>query len=178
MICDVPSRHFAQLSTRPSYSPGPLQMRRVAFQAFRSARRPCLRKLARSRTAPFFVSNGLHVGPRHLPRSRFHALPSVLTSSMQLRAFTGALVAAVAGGAFYAYQGSSPDHAATSSAATAADQLRNTHTDAAEPTRRALVVDQVRREPVTFGRRRLLTCAGVALHRYNYRQRSIVEGDG
>jgi len=58
---------------------------------------------------------------------------------MQLRAFTGALVAAaVASGAFYAYRGD-----AGSSSAASADQARSFSSSAAQPdhTRRALVVD-------------------------------------
>jgi pyruvate dehydrogenase phosphatase len=62
---------------------------------------------------------------------------------MQLRAFTGALVAAaVASGAFYAYRGAGPAGSSTS----AADQAHGFSTSAdgtsAESTRRALVVDQ------------------------------------
>lgn len=109
-------------------------MRRAALQAFRSARRPCLRKFARSRTVTFPPSNGL--GPRHFSRPRA-SLP-VLASSMQLRTFTGALVAAaVASGAFYAYRGNPP-----ASTASTAEQRRSASSDAVEPTRRALVVDQ------------------------------------
>lgn len=109
-------------------------MRRVAVQAFRSARRPCLRKVPRSRAIAFFPSNGL--GQRYLSRQR--ASSTLLTSSMQLRTFTGALVAAaVASGAFYAYRGTQPV-----SSATTAEQLRSASSDAGEPTRRALVVDQ------------------------------------
>jgi pyruvate dehydrogenase phosphatase len=110
-------------------------MRRAALQAFRSARRPCLRKFTRSRNVALFSSNGL--GPRHLTRPRGPS--AVLTSSMQLRAVTGALVAAaVASGAFYAYRGGS-----TSSTHAAADQVRSASTDTGELTRRALVVDQL-----------------------------------
>jgi pyruvate dehydrogenase phosphatase len=60
---------------------------------------------------------------------------------MQLRAFTGALVAAaVASGAFYAYRGTTPAGSSTS----AADQARafSSSPVGAEPTRRALIVDQ------------------------------------
>jgi pyruvate dehydrogenase phosphatase len=110
-------------------------MRRAALQAFRSARRPCLRKLARSRTLAFFSSNGL--GPRHLTRSR--APSTALTSSMQFRTLTGAVLAgAVASSAYYAYRGGGQ-----SSAQATTDQIRSSSTDAAEPTRRALVVDQL-----------------------------------
>ncbi|KAF1960315.1 phophatase 2C family protein-like protein [Byssothecium circinans] len=109
-------------------------MRRAALQAFRSTRRPCLRKLLRGRAVTFVPSHAL--GQRHLSRQR--ASSTVLTSSMQLRSFTGALVAAaVASGAFYAYRGTQ-----TVTTPLTAEQVRSASTDAAEPTRRALVVDQ------------------------------------
>ena len=111
-------------------------MRRVAIQAFR---RPCLRKFTRSRTAAF-SPNSHGLGYRALSSRR--ASSTVLTSSMHLRTFSGALVAAaVASGAFYAYKGSQPSGASASSAA---DQSRSlsSSSDNAEPTRRALVVDQ------------------------------------
>lgn len=110
-------------------------MRRAAVQVLRSARRPALRKVARSRQV-FAPNNGL--GQRYLSRHR----PSValLTSSMQLRGTVGALVAAgVASSAYYWYRGNT-----TPVVATTADQVRSITTDAAsETTRRALVVDQV-----------------------------------
>ncbi|PVH93874.1 protein serine/threonine phosphatase 2C [Periconia macrospinosa] len=57
---------------------------------------------------------------------------------MHLRTFSGALVAAaVASGAFYAYRGTQ-----TATTPLAAEQVRSASTDATEPTRRALVVDQ------------------------------------
>ena len=90
-------------------------MRRAAFQAVRSVRRPCLRKFARSRVAFSFAAPNTvlaHRGIHHSGRSRVSPSPSpslspaLLTSSMQFRAITGALVAAaVASGAFYAYNG-------------------------------------------------------------------------
>jgi len=55
---------------------------------------------------------------------------------MQFRAVTGAVLAgAVASGAYYAYRGGGQS--------SATDQHRSASTDAAEPTRRALVVDQL-----------------------------------
>jgi pyruvate dehydrogenase phosphatase len=114
-------------------------MRRAAVQAFRSARRPCLRKFARSRIVAFApLNHGL--GVRHLsPRARIQS--PILASSMQLRAFTGALVAAaVASGAFYAYKGSPSPVGASP----VADQTRSfsASSESAEPIRRALVVGQ------------------------------------
>ncbi|OAL48630.1 phophatase 2C family protein-like protein [Pyrenochaeta sp. DS3sAY3a] len=90
-------------------------MRRAAFQVFRSARRPCLRKLPRSRVGAFTPGNGLSLRAHHHLRPR--ALPPVLTSSMQFRAITG--------------------HSSS-----AADQARNLSASAStnEPTRKALVV--------------------------------------
>jgi pyruvate dehydrogenase phosphatase len=111
-------------------------MRRAAFQVFRSARRPCLRKFARSRAAVFAPSNGLVFRAHHHVRPR--ASPVILSSSMQFRAITGALVAAaVASGAFYAYNGNQSSANSTSPA----DQARNiTNITSGEPTRKALVV--------------------------------------
>lgn len=112
-------------------------MRRAAFQVFRSARRPCLRKLPRSRVGAFTPGNGLSLRAHHHLRPR--ALPPVLTSSMQFRAITGALIAAaVASGAFYAYGGNQTSGHSSS----AADQARNLTASAStnEQTRKALVV--------------------------------------
>lgn len=109
---------------------------RAAFQVLRSARRPCLRKLARSRVGVFAPSNDLvHRAHHHL---RLRASPVVLTSSMQFRAITGALVAAaVASGAFYAYN----DNQSTGHSHSPADQARNLTSGVnSEPTRKALVV--------------------------------------
>jgi pyruvate dehydrogenase phosphatase len=128
------------LACRVKVSPTPhsrtLEMRRAAIQAFRSAaRRPCLRKVARSRSAVFTPNNGLvHRAHHHL---RPRASPVILSSSMQLRAIGGALVAAaVASGAFYAYNGNQ-----SANSTSPADQARNLSTGANnEPTRKALVV--------------------------------------
>jgi pyruvate dehydrogenase phosphatase len=113
-------------------------MRRAALQVFRTARRPCLRKLARSRTAVFAPSNGLTFRTHYHLRTR--ASPVILTSSMQFRALTGALVAAaVASGAFYAYNGNQ-----SANSTSPVDQARNLTSSAAlangETTRKALVV--------------------------------------
>lgn len=109
---------------------------RAAFQVLRSARRPCLRKLARSRAGVFAPSNGLGFRAHHHYRQR--TSPIVLASSMQFRALTGALVAAaVASGAFYAYN----DKSSTGHAQSPADQARNlTSARSSEPARKALVV--------------------------------------
>lgn len=118
-------------------------MRRAAFQAVRSVRRPCLRKLASRRVAfPFTApSNGLaHRGLHHSGRSRAAPSPTILTSSMQFRAITGALVAAaVASGAFYAYNGNQSSNAPASPINQAASLSSQAGT---EPTRKALVVGQ------------------------------------
>lgn len=108
---------------------------RAAFQALRSARRPCLRKLARTRVGVFVPSNGLAHRAHHAFRQRASPL---LTSSMQFRALTGALVAAaVASGAFFAYNGND----STGHSYSPADQARNLTSAAnSETTRKALVV--------------------------------------
>ncbi|KAI4652259.1 hypothetical protein J4E93_002458 [Alternaria ventricosa] len=109
---------------------------RAAFQVLRSARRPCLRKLARCRVGVFAPSNGLGFRAHHHYRQR--TSPIVLASSMQFRALTGALVAAaVASGAFYAYN----DKSSTGHSQSPADQARNlTSARSSEPARKALVV--------------------------------------
>lgn len=110
---------------------------RAAFQVLRSLRRPCLRKIARSRAGAFVPSNGLvHRAHHHHVRPR--PAPVVLASSMQFRAITGALVAAaVASGAFYAYNGNQ----SAAHSQSPADQARNlTSAASSEHTRKALVV--------------------------------------
>jgi pyruvate dehydrogenase phosphatase len=103
-------------------------MRRAALQVFRSAR---LRKFPRSRPGVFTPSNGL------VFRAHYHLVrtPVVLSSSMQLRAITALVAAAVASGAFYAYNGNQ------TYSPSPADQARTlTTTGNSEPTRKALVV--------------------------------------
>ena len=116
-------------------------MRRAAVQAFRLARRPLLRKFARSRTAAY-VPSSYALTYRQLSSRPRASSTALLTSSMQIRTFTGALVAAaVASGAFYAYRGTTPG----ASSATATDQARSLSTSptSTETTRPALVIDQV-----------------------------------
>lgn len=113
-------------------------MRRAAIQAARSARHSCQRRFAR--ISPLVP--GSHALGHRLASSRVHAPSALLASSMQLRAFTGALVAAaVASGAFYAYRGTVPG-----SPTSAADQARAFSSSSGQPEvpreRRALVVDQ------------------------------------
>lgn len=115
-------------------------MRRAAFQAARSVRRPCLRKLARS-LAP---SHSLvHSGRA---RASASASPTVLASSMHFRAVTGALVAAaVASGAFYAYTGNqapSPSQSASPVQLQHASLSTQSAPPDSPPTRKALVVGQ------------------------------------
>ncbi|KAF2004914.1 protein serine/threonine phosphatase 2C [Amniculicola lignicola CBS 123094] len=103
-------------------------MRRAAVQAFRSARRPVLRK---------FVS-GHGLGHRSITSGRDRTT-TILTSSMQLRTWTGALVAAaVASGAWYTFR---PSGATVTSATTQSRSITSTSAST-ETTRRALVVDQ------------------------------------
>lgn len=116
-------------------------MRRAAVQAFRSARRPCLRKLVRNRFfVPAPVSHGL-VGYRALSSRRERTSSVILTSSMQTKTFIALVSAAVASGAFYAYKGTTP-----SATPSTADHLRSLSTSGpasgdGESTRRALIVD-------------------------------------
>lgn len=110
---------------------------RAAFQVLRSARRPCLRKLARSsRVGVSAPSHGLVFRAHYHPRQR--STPTLLASSMQYRALAGALVAAVvASGAFYAFNGAPTSGHSHSPA----DQARHLTSGAnSEPTRKALVV--------------------------------------
>lgn len=111
-------------------------MRRAVVPVLRSARRPALRKVARSRQVSFTPHNAL--GQRYLSRQR--PSTTLLNSSMQFRGTVGALVAgAVASSAYYWYRGYPPPGTTTT-----AEQVRSVTTDAqAETTRRALVVDQV-----------------------------------
>ena len=112
-------------------------MRRAAIQAFRFARRPAPRKFPRRLAVSPSVSHGL--GNRAYSTRR--GPTTILTSSMQVRVFQSALVAAaVAVGAFYASQGTD------NSASSVADQSPGRSNwagsaDPAEVTRRALVVD-------------------------------------
>lgn len=127
---------------RPSPACRPLPMRRAAVQAFRSARRPCLRKFARSRLALTPSSHSHGLGYRSLSTRRSSI--TVLTSSMQVRVFQGALVAAaVAAGAFYASRGTQSFGTSTSSVADQSRSLSSStgSAETAEVTRRALVVD-------------------------------------
>lgn len=110
-------------------------MRRAAFQVFRSARRPVLRKVARSRTGGIFApGNGLVFRANH---HNVRPRPEILASSMQYRAIGGALVAAaVASGAYFAYNGNQSRNSTSP-----ADQARNlTTVTNTEPIRKALVV--------------------------------------
>ncbi|KAF2471616.1 phophatase 2C family protein-like protein [Lindgomyces ingoldianus] len=121
-------------------------MRRAAVQAFRSARRPCLRKFARNRTPAFVPLNHGLLGHRAVSSRRERTSSVILTSSMQLRSFAYALVsAAVASGAFYAYRGTSPAGTSAPSSAehsSSSNALDSSPGDHSKHTRRALVVDQ------------------------------------
>jgi pyruvate dehydrogenase phosphatase len=137
-LASFPTRSLLRQTTlpQPRHPSQPQEMRRAALQVFRSARRPCLRKVTRSRTALFAPSNGLVARAHHHHHFRPRASPVLLASSMQLRVLTGALVAAAASGAFYAYSGTQPANSTSP-----VDQARALTTDTnGEPTRKALVV--------------------------------------
>lgn len=112
-------------------------MRRAALQAFPFARRLCLRKFARTRPSGF--SNAGHgLGYRTLSSRRERATSTIITSSMQLRSFSYALVsAAVATGAFYAYRGSESNTAASGPVGS---RSSTTISEQTETTRRVIAV--------------------------------------
>src|SRR6266480_6045893 len=96
-------------------------MRRAAVQAFRSARRPVLRKAFRHRT-PLALPPSHILGQRSLSSRRD---AQVLRSSMHIRTFSVALVgAAVASGAWY-YR-TAQQHQAKESSTFATPQAGNT----------------------------------------------------
>lgn len=118
-------------------------MRRAALQLFRPARRPCIRsKAARSRAVAAILNPGSHgvLAYRAFSSRQRTITTSLLSSSMQLRTFAGAAVAAaVASGAYYAYRG---NPGTATSPVDASRPFSSTASQTAEVTRRALVVGQ------------------------------------
>lgn len=117
-------------------------MRRAALQLFRPTRRPCIRsKAARSRATAILTPGSHGVLAYRAFSSRQRSIStSLLASSMQLRTFAGAAVAAaVASGAYYAYKGNA---GTTPSPVDASRPFSSTASQTAENTRRALVVGQ------------------------------------
>ncbi|KAL4921575.1 phosphatase 2C-like domain-containing protein [Aspergillus aurantiobrunneus] len=121
-------------------------MRRAAIQAFRTARRvPVWRVAGRKPTAISFTSSqSPHLRP-YTSTKHPAFLSASLQSSMHLRTFSVAVISTVvASGAWYAYQG---DGSQTPAAAgTSSSQIRSLTSNAhaehpTEPTRRALLVD-------------------------------------
>ncbi|KAL4808504.1 phosphatase 2C-like domain-containing protein [Aspergillus unguis] len=125
-------------------------MRRAALQAFRTARRaPVWRVAGRRPSAISFTSSeSLGLRPYTTPK-RPALLSASLQSSMHFRTFSVALVSTVvASGAWYAYQGDSSQSSAAS-AGTSSSSFRAFTTTAhaespTESTRRALLVDNDR----------------------------------
>lgn len=125
-------------------------MRRAAVQVFRTARRVPVWKVAGRRPRAGFFSSSQALGLRQPSSTRRHAsfIPANLQSSMHLRNFSVALIsAAVASGAWYAYQGSISKQTGADGASSS--QIRTIATtgplsahaeDPTESTRRALLV--------------------------------------
>ncbi|KAL2858682.1 protein phosphatase [Aspergillus pseudodeflectus] len=121
-------------------------MRRAAIQAFRTARRaPVWRVGGRKPPALSFTSS--HSSLRPYTSARHPAfLSASLQSSMHLRTFSVAVISTVvASGAWYAYQGDSSQQTPAAPGASSS-QFRSLTSSAlaegaAEPTRRALLVD-------------------------------------
>lgn len=103
-------------------------MRRLALQAFRTARLNPVRRLARSPSAPLFASNHvLSSRAAFSSRSTSSFIPAVLQSSMLFRNASLAFISTlVASGAWYAYKGTSrqQDLSTGSGVSTAAPLLK------------------------------------------------------
>ncbi|KAL4881444.1 protein phosphatase [Aspergillus karnatakaensis] len=121
-------------------------MRRAAIQAFRTARRaPVWRLAGRKPSALSFTSSqSLNLRPYASARHPTF-LPASLQSSMHLRTFSVAVISTVvASGAWYAYQGDSSHSPAAAGSSTSGIRSFATAAHAespTEPTRRALLVD-------------------------------------
>ncbi|KAI9375408.1 phosphatase 2C-like domain-containing protein [Aspergillus egyptiacus] len=119
-------------------------MRRAAIQAFRTARRAPVWRVAGRKPAISFTGRSLNFRPYTAAKYPFR-LSASLQSSMHLRNFSVAVISTVvASGAWYAYQGDSSQTPAA--AATSSSQIRSFTTTAyaeqpSDGTRRALLVD-------------------------------------
>ncbi|KAF7597475.1 hypothetical protein BBP40_003722 [Aspergillus hancockii] len=118
-------------------------MRRAALQAFRTARRVPVWRVAgrKPRAVSFSSSLPLCLRPsaagKHPP-----IIPATLQSSMHLRNFSLAVISTVvASGAWYAYQGSSAQSASVAGLNRTISTSTGHAEDPAETTRRALLVD-------------------------------------
>ncbi|KAL2864630.1 type 2C protein phosphatase ptcF [Aspergillus lucknowensis] len=122
-------------------------MRRAAIQAFRTARRaPVWRVAGRKPSAISFTGSHFHSLRPYTSAKHPAFLSASLQSSMHLRTFSVAVISTVvASGAWYAYQGDSSQQT-PSAAGTSPSQFRSLTSsalveDPSEPTRRALLVD-------------------------------------
>ncbi|OJJ47495.1 hypothetical protein ASPZODRAFT_130993 [Penicilliopsis zonata CBS 506.65] len=129
-------------------------MRRAAVQAFRTARRVPVWRVAGRKpcTVSFSSSQALALRASSAAGKTQSFLPATLQSSMHIRNFSLAVISTVvASGAWYAYQGgNSPQASAASLVNTSTTQTRSLATgttpgilpeETAESTRRALLVD-------------------------------------
>ncbi|KAJ5585197.1 uncharacterized protein N7459_004997 [Penicillium hispanicum] len=119
-------------------------MRRVALQAFRTARRTPVWKVAGKRPCSLaFSHNQVRSLRQYSGGRRQFLVPPALQSSMYLRHFSLAVISTVvASGAWYAYQGDgSAQSLATQVRGFASSAIASAHAeDPSEPARRALLV--------------------------------------
>lgn len=119
-------------------------MRRATVQAFRTARRAPVWKVAGKRPSPISFNNNQVRGLRPYSGGRqTFFLPAALHASMYLRNFSLAVISTVvASGAWYAYQGDgSAQSLATQVRGFAASAIASAYAeDPSEATRRALLV--------------------------------------
>jgi pyruvate dehydrogenase phosphatase len=134
-------------------------MRRIALQVLRPARRPLARREFRHRTSAFISSNHA-LGIRTFVSRRGDKFAAVtLASSMQLRSFSAALVAAaVAGGAWY-YKIQTPLRADSSANESYSRGLSTSSTYSNSPLATASV-KVAREEPVPTTRNALVVDQG------------------
>ena len=119
-------------------------MRRVAIQAFRTARRAPVWKVASRRPSSLSLPHNLVRGLRQYSgRRRYFLAPAALHSSMHFRNFSLAIISTVvASGAWYAYQGDgSAQSLATHVRGFASSAIASAHAEGpSETARRALLV--------------------------------------
>ncbi|KAJ5672314.1 hypothetical protein N7507_001441 [Penicillium longicatenatum] len=118
-------------------------MRRAALQAFRTARRAPVWKVAGKRPSPLSFTHNQVRGLRPYSGGRRPSYtPAALQSSMQLRNFSLAVISGVvASGAWYAYQGDGAQSLATQVRGFASSAITSAHAEGpSDPARRALLV--------------------------------------
>lgn len=121
-------------------------MRRAAIQAFRTARRAPLWRVAGRKPPAISFTSSQSLNLRPYSSAKHPAfLSASLQSSMHLRTFSVAVISTVvASGAWYAYQGDSSQTPAAAGTSSSQFRLFTTTAQAeqpTEPTRRALLVD-------------------------------------